>query len=106
MTGTRPPSTLPGVDPEGRPELRRTEASPPATAPAGGARQHVTGEQDAAGAHPRPDGASAAPAIQLEDLRAYYGDAMQLKGIDLEFRANEVTAIIGPSGCGKSTLIR
>jgi phosphate transport system ATP-binding protein len=31
---------------------------------------------------------------------------MQLKGIDLEFRANEVTAIIGPSGCGKSTLIR
>src|SRR5213078_1881792 len=46
------------------------------------------------------------PAVRLEDLRAYYGEAMQLKGIDLEFRANEVTAIIGPSGCGKSTLIR
>ena len=44
--------------------------------------------------------------MQLEGLRAYYGDSMQLKGIDIEFRANEVTAIIGPSGCGKSTLIR
>ena len=26
--------------------------------------------------------------------------------MDLEFRANEVTAIIGPSGCGKSTMVR
>ena len=32
--------------------------------------------------------------------------AEQVKGIDLEFRANEVTAIIGPSGCGKSTMVR
>ena len=44
--------------------------------------------------------------MQLEGLRAFYGDAEQVKGIDLEFRANEVTAIIGPSGCGKSTMIR
>ncbi|HEY4450756.1 MAG TPA: phosphate ABC transporter ATP-binding protein PstB [Solirubrobacteraceae bacterium] len=44
--------------------------------------------------------------VQLEQLRAFYGEAEQLKGIDLDFRANEVTAIIGPSGCGKSTLIR
>ena len=29
-----------------------------------------------------------------------------VKGVDLDFRANEVTAIIGPSGCGKSTLVR
>ena len=29
-----------------------------------------------------------------------------MKGIDLDFPANEVTAIIGPSGCGKSTLVR
>ncbi len=39
-------------------------------------------------------------------MRAFYGDSEQVKGIDLEFRANEVTAIIGPSGCGKSTMIR
>jgi phosphate transport system ATP-binding protein len=44
--------------------------------------------------------------VKLEKLRAFYGDAEQLKGIDLEFRANEVTAIIGPSGCGKSTMVR
>jgi phosphate transport system ATP-binding protein len=44
--------------------------------------------------------------VTLRRLRAFYGDAEQVKGIDLEFRANEVTAIIGPSGCGKSTMIR
>jgi phosphate transport system ATP-binding protein len=44
--------------------------------------------------------------VRLEQLRAFYGSAEQLKGIDLDFPANEVTAIIGPSGCGKSTLIR
>jgi phosphate transport system ATP-binding protein len=44
--------------------------------------------------------------VRTEGLRAFYGDSEQLKGIDIEFRANEVTAIIGPSGCGKSTLVR
>jgi phosphate transport system ATP-binding protein len=44
--------------------------------------------------------------VKLEQLRAFYGDSEQVKGIDLEFRANEVTAIIGPSGCGKSTMVR
>ena len=45
-------------------------------------------------------------AVKLQDLRAFYGDAEQVKGVDLQFNANEVTAIIGPSGCGKSTLVR
>src|SRR3984893_16551058 len=44
--------------------------------------------------------------VRLEKLRAFYGDAEALKGIDLDFCANEVTAIIGPSGCGKSTMVR
>jgi len=44
--------------------------------------------------------------VRLEQLRAFYGDAEQVKGVDLDFHANEVTAIIGPSGCGKSTLVR
>jgi phosphate transport system ATP-binding protein len=44
--------------------------------------------------------------VNLAQLRAFYGSAEAVKGIDLEFRANEVTAIIGPSGCGKSTLVR
>jgi phosphate transport system ATP-binding protein len=45
-------------------------------------------------------------AVHLRGLRAFYGEAEQVKGVDLEFRANEVTAIIGPSGCGKSTMVR
>ena len=44
--------------------------------------------------------------VRLEGLRAFYGEAEQVKGVDLDFRANEVTAIIGPSGCGKSTMVR
>jgi phosphate transport system ATP-binding protein len=44
--------------------------------------------------------------VTLRGLRAFYGDAEQVRGVDLEFRANEVTAIIGPSGCGKTTMIR
>jgi len=50
--------------------------------------------------------AKAGVSVKLEQLRAFYGSAEQVKGIDLEFRANEVTAIIGPSGCGKSTMVR
>ncbi len=45
-------------------------------------------------------------AVRLERLRAFYGEVEQVKGIDLNFHANEVTAIIGPSGCGKSTMVR
>ena len=44
--------------------------------------------------------------VKLEALQAFYGANEAVKGVDLEFRANEVTAIIGPSGCGKSTMVR
>jgi phosphate transport system ATP-binding protein len=67
---------------------------------------------------PRPMSGTEAPAaestragtgghtVQLKGLHAYYGEQHALKGIDLDFPANEVTAMIGPSGCGKSTLVR
>ncbi len=48
----------------------------------------------------------AGPEIKLDGLRAFYGKAEQVKGVELEFPANQVTAIIGPSGCGKSTMVR
>jgi len=44
--------------------------------------------------------------ITLRGLRAFYGEAEAVKGIDLSFAPNKITAIIGPSGCGKSTLVR
>ncbi len=44
--------------------------------------------------------------ITLRGLKAFYGDAEAVKGVDLTFAPNKITAIIGPSGCGKSTLVR
>ncbi len=45
-------------------------------------------------------------AVHVKGLHAYYGAQHAVKGIDIDFHANEVTAIIGPSGCGKSTMVR
>ena len=45
-------------------------------------------------------------AVDVKGLHAYYGEQHAVKGIDIRFPANEVTAIIGPSGCGKSTMVR
>jgi phosphate transport system ATP-binding protein len=89
------------VDPESRTESERERiapnASPSDAAAAGGATA-----TDAATTSVGKRGVS----VALDRLRAFYGQAEQVKGIDLEFRANEVTAIIGPSGSGKSTVVR
>ena len=44
--------------------------------------------------------------LSIRNLELYYHDFKALKGIDMDIRANEVTAFIGPSGCGKSTLLK
>jgi phosphate transport system ATP-binding protein len=44
--------------------------------------------------------------VTLKGLHAFYGDNEAIRGVDLEFVPNKVTAMIGPSGCGKSTLVR
>ena len=44
--------------------------------------------------------------VTVTDLHAYYGEQHSIKGINIEFPPNEVTAIIGPSGSGKSTVVR
>jgi phosphate transport system ATP-binding protein len=107
MTPDGPLQEVADVDPESRSELDRQEQSSTEASPEPGLRR-ITG----APSDPAPAGGDAAIAakpglgVRLEGLRAFYGDAEQVKGIDLEFRGNEVTAIIGPSGCGKSTMVR
>jgi phosphate transport system ATP-binding protein len=72
-----------GRDPERAGVSERTdEAQPPAVAPAPGRT------------------------IALRDLDAFYGDTHAVRGVSLDYAANQVTAMIGPSGCGKSTLVR
>lgn len=45
-------------------------------------------------------------ALTTKDLHVYYGGKEAIKGIDMEFEKNKITALIGPSGCGKSTFLR
>ena len=44
--------------------------------------------------------------IIVDDVNLWYGDFQALKNININFRENEITAMIGPSGCGKSTLLK
>ena len=39
-------------------------------------------------------------------LKAFYGDAQALFGIDIELRPSELVAVIGANGAGKSTLLK
>ncbi|KAF1301381.1 phosphate ABC transporter ATP-binding protein PstB [Enterococcus songbeiensis] len=45
-------------------------------------------------------------ALYTEDLHVWYGQNEAIKGVDLQFEKNKITALIGPSGCGKSTYLR
>ena len=44
--------------------------------------------------------------LHTNDLHVFYGDNEAIKGVDLAFEKNKITALIGPSGCGKSTYLR
>jgi phosphate transport system ATP-binding protein len=65
-------------------------------------------ERDSPGRATARTGASNATGhgVTVRGLRAFYGNREVVRGMDLDIRANEVTAIIGPSGSGKSTVIR
>ncbi|MGP0102041.1 MAG: phosphate ABC transporter ATP-binding protein PstB [Solirubrobacteraceae bacterium] len=107
MTPDGPIPEVADVDPESRADFDRQEQSSAEQSREQGPRRITA----AATASPPASSAANVEAkpglsVRLEQLRAFYGSAEQVKGIDLEFRANEVTAIIGPSGCGKSTMVR
>lgn len=44
--------------------------------------------------------------LEAKGVKVFYDDFMAIKGIDMNIKANKVTAFIGPSGCGKSTFLR
>lgn len=48
----------------------------------------------------------ATPVLQTNGLKAFYGDAQALFGIDFELNAGELVAIIGANGAGKSTFLK
>ncbi|MFC3961867.1 ABC transporter ATP-binding protein [Nocardia jiangsuensis] len=58
----------------------------------------------ASGATEPPAAAAGAP-VALRDVHFGYGADRVLTGLDIEFGAGEVTAIVGPSGAGKSTIL-
>lgn len=45
-------------------------------------------------------------ALHTEGLEVWYGTNQAIKGVDLQFKKNQVTALIGASGSGKSTYLR
>ena len=47
-----------------------------------------------------------ATAVEVRNLKAWFGKTEALHGIDIKVEENHATAVIGPSGCGKSTFIR
>jgi phosphate transport system ATP-binding protein len=86
---TEPASDSPDPPPDrgvGRPSLRTTIG------------------HDAGGGSTASSGRGAT--VLTENLRAYYGSRLTIKGVSLTFQPNQVTAIIGPSGSGKSTVVR
>lgn len=44
--------------------------------------------------------------LETTGLKASFGKAQILKGINIRVPENSITAIMGPSGCGKTTFIR
>jgi phosphate transport system ATP-binding protein len=99
MTSSRPTAHVTDIDPESQAEAPGSAAETAATD-----RQSIIADRTAPADLARQT--KAGLGVRLEGLRAFYGKAEQVKGVDVEFKANEVTAIIGPSGCGKSTMIR
>src|SRR5690606_8931767 len=46
------------------------------------------------------------PLLEVNDLRAAYGDIDVLHGVDFDVHAGRVFALLGPNGAGKSTTLK
>jgi phosphate transport system ATP-binding protein len=90
------------IDPSGT----VTEQQRDPTEPAGTDQSVVAQAQQLSTATPAQQPAGDGRAISVKDLHAYYDDNHAIRGVSIEYAANQVTAMIGPSGCGKSTVLR
>ena len=52
------------------------------------------------------EGQQRAPLLSLRGINKSFGAVQVLRGVDLDVRAGEVTALVGDNGAGKSTLIK
>ncbi len=53
-----------------------------------------------------PVRAAGAPAIELRDVHAWYGESHILHGVSLQVRAGEVVSLLGRNGAGRTTTLR
>jgi branched-chain amino acid transport system ATP-binding protein len=50
-------------------------------------------------------GGQAAPLLTVRGVKAFYGNIMALRGVDVDVRQGEIVTLIGANGAGKSTLM-
>jgi len=55
---------------------------------------------------PSPGADASTPLLSLRNIQKSFGAVHVLRGVDLDVRAGQVTALVGDNGAGKSTLIK
>ncbi|MFE5483183.1 ATP-binding cassette domain-containing protein [Streptomyces sp. NPDC056527] len=83
-----------------------TAARTSGVGPSAGAASQTAASSVAGAVVAVPAGAVPSPALELLGVRAGYGGASVLHGVDLGVRAGETLVLLGPNGAGKSTLCR